>query len=100
MLKILIYKNQQNRNRQDGGTFFQGRNGLGIQTGVEIMASGPSSNLKDRVVLTPISTRGAANCYIEIPLSDIDGFIEFLLEIKKTSKKGAGHEQSHLVCKT
>lgn len=66
MIETIKYQNQEGRNSQDAGAFFKGRNGYGIQTGVEVYAT------TDIMRLTPISTKGAASCHIEIPLNEVE----------------------------
>jgi hypothetical protein len=55
---------------------FMGRNGVGFQTGVNIMSS-----FDDKIKLEPITSQGnIGNCRLEIPIEDIPAFIA---EIKK-----------------
>ncbi|GIK44833.1 MAG: hypothetical protein BroJett012_07360 [Betaproteobacteria bacterium] len=77
MIETIKYQNQKGRNSQDTGSFFKGRNGYGIQTGIEVYAT------SDIMRLTPISTKGAANCHIEIPLSEVERVAQEMLRHAK-----------------
>ncbi|MDK9702485.1 MAG: hypothetical protein OEL20_05045 [Sulfuritalea sp.] len=60
----IIYPQAGKRTRLDDGPGFQGRNGIGIQTGVEVYRDVQRGVVR----LTPISSKGElANCYLEIP---------------------------------
>jgi hypothetical protein len=83
MYLTLMYRNQDNRAKGDKGTYFQGRNGMGLQKGVDICLTSP-----EIISLTPLSSRGPANCYIEIPLEEINAFVEKLLMVAKNPAKG------------
>lgn len=72
------YQNQLGRTRLDDGAGFLGRNGIGIQTGIEVHAS----TSRAMVTLTPISSRGIASGYQEIPAAEIDAFIAKLQQAK------------------
>lgn len=71
-------------------TYFEGRNGMFSQTGVEIMTRDQIDpcNKDPRpgppgVMLTPMSKRGVARGCITIPLKKIDEFIRHLKAAKK-----------------
>ena len=56
-----------------------GRNGIMIQTGIEIL---PIGDVPRKVVsLSPLNTRGVGNCSIDIPIDAIPDVIEALQAI-------------------
>jgi len=56
---------------------FNGRNGTGKCSGIEIM----SLDYENKILLSPITSKGAtANCYISLPVEELNNFIKELQE--------------------
>lgn len=69
------YPGQDARTRLDNGAFFVGRNGLGIQTGTEVLKM-TSGILR----LTPVSTRGMGHCSVDVPSESVPALAAALIE--------------------
>lgn len=88
MLEMLRFKNQEKRISGDGGPTFQDRNGTGLQTGVEVIG-----HCGGIVALVPVSSHGTANCHMEIPVSEMHGFIEKLQAVMSRMKASPHHNK-------
>jgi len=67
-------------------TSYVGRNGAGRMVGLEIVEKAEEGV----VSLTPINTKGLANCNIRIPKDNLDEVIRALLKIKSKNKSDNG----------
>lgn len=78
--KDIRFKNHSGkRSLHDGGPVYQGRNGLGIQTGIQVRGDGWGY-----LQLTPLSSKGPANGYLTVPPEEVDALIAALQEAKAT----------------
>lgn len=77
MFTVQFKNHSENRSKQDDGPVFQGRNGLGLQTGL-LVGTGGLGHLR----LTPVSTKGAANGYLSVPVEEIDTLVAALQKVK------------------
>jgi len=84
----IAYISNTKRGRGDEEPQFLGRNGGGIQTGVEAFVYVQASGYK-KITITPVSTRGPAQCYMEIPLSQVQEFVNALLAIAEEAEATA-----------
>lgn len=62
----------------DANCFFQGRNGCFPCLGIEVM----SGRVDGSIHLSPISRRGVANGFIEVPMNKLDELIEALIAVR------------------
>lgn len=86
------YISNSKRVRGDHEPQFLGRNGGGIQTGVEAFVYITHTGYK-KVTITPISTRGLAQCYIEIPVSELREFANELIRLADEEEQGQEQRQ-------
>lgn len=76
----VVFETTTKRFKGDDEPQFLGRNGSGIQTGIEFYGYSRSSGYQ-KIMLTPITPRGLGKCRIEIPLGKAREVANALLEL-------------------